>query len=106
VIASLNALLGQNKKFRPPSVADWSCNAPADQVLKWMVEKGLPVDLFQNGAALALFLRLPENARAAKKAGIHLAYPPHPGKTDPSAPTKMVIRVERGDPNVYQRQDI
>ena len=52
VIASLNALLDQHQHLPPPAITTWSCNAPSDTVLRWMIEKGLPADLFQDGNSL------------------------------------------------------
>jgi hypothetical protein len=98
VINALSALVDQNAHFKPPATTVWGCNAPSDQVLRWMIEKGLPADLFQDGAALAVFLRVPGNAKLVKASGIHIAFPPWQGKE--------LIRVERCDPGQYQRNDI
>ena len=98
VIASLSALLDQRKKFPPPAATEWSCNAPADQVLRWLIEKGMPADLFQDGAGLAAFLRSPANAKQIKASGIHIAFPPWQNT--------LLIRVERCDPREYRRTDI
>jgi hypothetical protein len=98
VINALSALVDQNAHFKPPANTAWGCNAPSDHVLRWMIEKGLPADLFQDGAALGVFLRVPENARQVKAVGIHVGFPPWQGKE--------LLRVEKCDPGQYQRNDI
>jgi hypothetical protein len=98
VLESLTALVDQNKHNKAPGIDQWSCCAPAEKVLLWMRAKGLPAELFQNGDDLAVFLRVPGNAKLFKAAGILLSYPPWQNKT--------LIRLERGDPGAYHRNDI
>jgi hypothetical protein len=98
VLESLTGLVDQNKHKKAPGIDQWSACAPAEKILLWMREKGLPAELFQSGDDLAAFLRVPGNAKLFKAAGILLSYPPWQGKT--------LIRVERGDPEQYHRTDI
>ncbi len=98
VIASLVALVDQRRQLPPPAATEWSCLATSDQVLRFMIQKGLPVDLFRDGATLAAFLRVPGNAKQVKASGIHIGFPPWQGKE--------LIRVERCDPGQYMRTDI
>jgi hypothetical protein len=99
VVEALSKLLDTNKHLPPPANTDWSCNAPASEVLKWMIARGLPADLFASGEALVTFLRAPSNAKTLREAQILVAYPPWVGKT--------LVRLSRAESRTqYARNDV
>jgi hypothetical protein len=102
LIDCMNSMLDQNKHVKPPAINTWSCCAPADKVLLWLVERGLPAGLFKNGVEMVSFLRAPANLRKLREAQVQLSFPPAPWVDK----TLVLIRVERAEnPNSYRPLD-
>jgi hypothetical protein len=99
VADAINQLLDTNKNAPPPGNTSWGCTAPASDVLKWMIERGLPGGLFTSSDELVAFLKAPANAKIIREAQILVSYPAWVGKT--------LIRLSRAESrDQYHRTDV
>jgi hypothetical protein len=102
LIDCMNSMLDQNRHVKPPAINTWSCCAPADKVRLFLIDFGLPADVFKDGAELVSFLRAPANLRKLREAQVQLSFPPAPWVDK----TLVLIRVERAEnPNSYRPLD-